>query len=31
MPLKKGIEEALPEKAEIGVAEVLNLAFEARK
>jgi hypothetical protein len=29
--LKKGIEEALPEKADIGVAEVLNLAFEARK
>ena len=29
--LKKGVEEALPERAEIGVAEVLNMAFEARK
>ena len=29
--LKKGVEEELPPRAEIGVAEVLNLAFEARK
>lgn len=28
--LKKGIEEPLPERAEIGVAEVLTLAFEVR-
>jgi hypothetical protein len=29
--LKKGVEEALPERAAIGVAEVLTLSFEARK
>jgi pSer/pThr/pTyr-binding forkhead associated (FHA) protein len=29
--LKKGIEERLPDRAEIGVAEVLALAFEVRK
>jgi hypothetical protein len=29
--LKKGIEEALPERAAIGVAEVLMLAFEVRR
>jgi hypothetical protein len=29
--LKKGIEEILPERAEIGVAEVVTLAFEMRK
>ena len=29
--LKKGVEEALPERADIGVAEVLNLAFEAKR
>ena len=29
--LKKGVEEPLPERADIGVAEVLNLAFEVRK
>jgi hypothetical protein len=29
--LKKGVEEALPERADIGVAEVLTLAFEAKK
>ncbi len=29
--LKKSVEEALPERAEIGVAEVLNLVFEAKK
>jgi len=29
--LKKGVEEVLPEHATIGVAEVLTLAFEARK
>jgi FHA domain len=29
--LKKGVEEPLPERAEIGVAEVLTLAFEVRR
>lgn len=29
--LRKGVEEPLPERAEIGVAEVLTLAFEVRK
>ncbi len=29
--LKKGVEEALPERAEIKVAEVISLAFEVRK
>jgi hypothetical protein len=29
--LKKGIEEVLPDSAQIGVAEVLTLSFEARK
>jgi hypothetical protein len=29
--LKKGLEEALPDNAQIGVAEVLTLSFEARK
>lgn len=29
--LRKGIEEALPQKAQIGVAEVLTLSFEARR
>jgi hypothetical protein len=29
--LKKGLEEALPDHAQIGVAEVLTLSFEARK
>lgn len=29
--LRKGIEEALPQRAEIGVAEVLTLQFEARQ
>ncbi len=29
--LKKGIEEPLPDRAEIGVAEVLSLAFEVRR
>jgi hypothetical protein len=29
--LKKGVEEALPEQAQIGVAEVLTLSFEIRK
>ncbi len=29
--LKKGVDEPLPDKAEIGVAEVLTLAFEARR
>ena len=29
--LKKGVEEPLPERAEIGVAEVLKLYFEVRK
>jgi hypothetical protein len=29
--LKKGLEEVLPERAEIGVAEVLNLVFEAKR
>jgi hypothetical protein len=29
--LKKGVEEVLPDRAQIGVAEVLTLSFEARK
>jgi pSer/pThr/pTyr-binding forkhead associated (FHA) protein len=29
--LARGVEEALPDRAEIGVAEVLKLSFEARK
>ena len=29
--LKKGVEEPLPERADIGVAEVLTLAFEVRR
>lgn len=29
--LKRGVEEALPEKAELGVAETLSLSFEVRK
>ena len=29
--LKKGVEEALPDRAQIGVAEVLTLSFEVRK
>jgi len=29
--LKKGVEETLPDRAEIGVAEVLTLSFEVRK
>jgi pSer/pThr/pTyr-binding forkhead associated (FHA) protein len=29
--LKRGVEEILPERAEIGVAEVITLAFEMRK
>jgi len=29
--LKKGVEEQLPDRAEIGVAEVLTLSFEARR
>jgi pSer/pThr/pTyr-binding forkhead associated (FHA) protein len=29
--LKKGVEEALPERATIGVAQVLTLSFETRK
>lgn len=29
--LKKGVEEALPDRAQIGIAEVITLAFETRK
>jgi hypothetical protein len=29
--LKKGVEEVMPDRAEIGVAEVITLSFEARK
>jgi pSer/pThr/pTyr-binding forkhead associated (FHA) protein len=29
--LERGVEQSLPDRAEIGVAEVLKLAFEARK
>jgi hypothetical protein len=29
--LRKGVEEALPNRAQIGVAEVLTLAFEVRR
>jgi hypothetical protein len=29
--LKKGLEEPLPDRVQIGVAEVLTLSFEAKK
>ena len=29
--LKRGVEEALPARSEIGVGEVLTLSFESRK